>query len=66
MLPFTIGTADRDSRILGTQRVSPADAIHLATAAEAKFNLFLTHDRRLKNLTIPGIDFIGGIDVNVL
>lgn len=66
MLPFTIGTADHYSRIRGTQPVSPADAVHLATAAEAKVNLFLTHDHRLTNLTIPGIDFIGGIDVNVL
>ena len=40
--------------------------MHLATAAQAGVNLFLTHDHRLKKLTIHGIDFIAGMDVNVL
>ena len=66
MLPFTLETADHYARIRGQHRVSPADAIHLASAAQAGVNLFLTHDYGLKNLAIPGIDFIAGMDVNVL
>ena len=66
MLPFTLETADYYGRIRAQHRVSPADAMHLATAAQAGVNLFLTHDHRLKKLTIHGIDFIAGMDVNVL
>jgi len=66
MLPFTLETADHYGRIRSQHRVSPADAMHLATAAQVGVNLFLTHDHRLKKLTIHGIDFIAGMDVNVL
>jgi predicted nucleic acid-binding protein len=66
MLPFTLETADYYGRIRAQHRVSPADALHLATAAQAGVNLFLTHDHRLKKLNILGIDFIAGMDVNVL
>jgi predicted nucleic acid-binding protein len=66
MLPFTLETADSYAQIRGRNRVSPADAIHLATAAQAGVNLFLTHEAELKGLTIRGIDFIAGMDVNVL
>jgi predicted nucleic acid-binding protein len=66
MLPFTLETADYYGRIRAQHRVSPADAMHLATAAQAGVNLFLTHDHRLKKLTVHGIDFIAGMDVNVL
>ena len=65
LLPFTVETADRYARIRGRHRVPPADAIHLASAANAKVNLFLTNDRRLRGLLIPGIDFIAGLDVNL-
>ncbi len=65
LLPFTPGTADHYARIRGVHRVSPADAIHLASAAEAGVDLFLTNDQRLQRLTIPGIQFIAGMDVNL-
>ena len=64
--PFTLDIAERYAEIRARHRVPPADAIHLATAAQSRVNLFLTNDRRLANLVIPGIDFIGGLDVNVL
>jgi predicted nucleic acid-binding protein len=63
--PFNLETADHYARIRATNRVKPADAIHLATAAQCKADLFLTNDRRLSNLVIPGIDFIAGLDVNL-
>ena len=53
LLPFTIETAERYARIRGDNRVSPPDAIHLASAAHAGVNLFLTNDRRLQGLMIP-------------
>jgi len=65
MLPFTAKTVDIYARIRAENRVSPADAIHLACAAEAGVNLFLTNDRRLTGLIIPGIDFIAGMDVDL-
>jgi uncharacterized protein len=65
LLPFTAEAADRFARIRAMNRIAPADAIHLATAAEAGVRLFLTNDRRLSNLTIEGIDFIAGLDVNI-
>jgi predicted nucleic acid-binding protein len=66
LLPFNAETAERYARIRAENRVSPADAIHLASAAHAGVNLFLTNDRKLPRLTIPGIDFIAGMDVNIL
>ena len=65
LLPFTAETADQYARIRANQRVSPADAIHLATAAQTGVDLFLTNDHRLQRLSIPGIHFIAGMDVNL-
>jgi len=65
LIPFTIDIADRYARIRGENRVSPPDAIHLASAAQAGVELFLTNDHRLQGLVIPGIDFIAGMDVNL-
>ena len=65
LIPFTAETADHYARIRGNHRVSPADAIHLASAAQTGIDLFLTNDHRLQGLTIPGIHFIAGIDVNL-
>ena len=65
LLPFTAETADQYARIRGNHRVSPADAIHLASAAQTGVDLFLTNDRRLQKLAIPGIHFIAGMDVNL-
>jgi predicted nucleic acid-binding protein len=62
IIPFTIETADRYARIRGTLRVSPADAIHLASAAQAGTDLFLTNDRQLLGKIVPGIQFIATID----
>lgn len=65
LIPFTPDTADHYAAIRGKHRVSPADAIHLASAAQAGVDLFLTNDRRLQPLAIPGIHFIAGLDVNL-
>jgi predicted nucleic acid-binding protein len=65
LLPFTAGTVDRYARIRAAHGVSPADAIHLASAAEAGVQLFMTNDRKLTRLNIDQIDFIAGLDVNI-
>lgn len=66
IIPFTAETADRYYRIRGTLRVSPADAIHLASAAQAGTDLFLTNDRELPGKIVPGIQFIATLDTTVL
>jgi hypothetical protein len=42
-----------------------AIAIHLATASVARANLFLTNDAALSTLTVAGIDFVAGLNVNL-
>jgi hypothetical protein len=62
VVPFTIETADHYARIRGTLGLSPADAIHLAPAAQAGTDLFLTNDKRLVGKIVPGIQFIAALD----
>ena len=66
LVPFTAETTDRFGRIRAANRVSPADAIHLASAAQYNVNLFISNDRRLSTLAVPGIDFISGLDARFL
>lgn len=62
VVPFTIETADHYARIRGALGLPPADAIHLASAAQAGTDLFLTNDKRLVDKIVPGIQFIGSLD----
>jgi predicted nucleic acid-binding protein len=62
VLPFTSEAADQYARIRAEIGVSAADAIHLACAAQAGVDLFLTNDRRLAGQIVPGIQFIAGLD----
>ena len=41
--------------IAANQSLSPPDAIHLACAAQARIDLFLTNDNDLIGKVIPGI-----------
>lgn len=66
IVPFTAETADRYARIRGTLHVSPADAIHLASAAQAGTDLFLTNDKQLVGKIVPGIHFIATLDTPLL
>lgn len=65
LLPFKIETADRYSDIRASLSVKSADAIHLASAADFGVELFLTHDKSLHKLTIPGIHFIAGLEASL-
>jgi predicted nucleic acid-binding protein len=62
LLPFLASTAEVYAGIRANFPVKTPDAIHLATAAEAKTDLFLTNDKELHRLVIPGISFIAGLD----
>lgn len=65
VVTFREETASHFARIRSQGKVSPADAVHLACAAEAGVDLFLTNDRRLQGLVVPGIDFIASMDVEL-
>jgi len=65
LLPFTAESADRYSVIRASTAARSADAIHLACAAESGVELFVTHDKTLHKLTIPGIHFITGLDTSL-
>jgi predicted nucleic acid-binding protein len=66
VIPFTVDTADHYARIRGAPGITPADAIHLATAAQAGTDLFLTNDKRLVGKIVPGIQFIASLDTQLL
>jgi uncharacterized protein len=66
VIPFTLETADHYAAIRAAHAVSAPDAIHLACAAQAGIDLFLTNDSSLISKVVPGIQFIAGIDSNVL
>jgi predicted nucleic acid-binding protein len=66
VIPFTLDAADRYARIRGTPDIAPADAIHLASAAQSGTDLFLTNDKRLLGKIVPGIQFIASLDTQLL
>lgn len=66
VIPYTLETADLYADIRATHTVSSADAIHLACAAQAGTDLFLTNDEALVGKVIPGIQFIAGLDSNII
>jgi predicted nucleic acid-binding protein len=66
ILPFNTEAADRYARIRAQYKVSPADAIHLASASVANVDLYISNDAGLKRLLIEGIHFIAGLDAAIL
>jgi predicted nucleic acid-binding protein len=62
VIPFELECAARYASIRGDRSIRPADAIHLACAATAGIDLFITNDDRLLRKTVSGIDFLCGID----
>ena len=62
VVPFTMEAADHYARIRGAMGIAPADAIHLACAAQSDTDLFLTNDKHLVGKIIPGIQFIASLD----
>jgi predicted nucleic acid-binding protein len=66
VIPYTLETADLYAGIRARHGVSPPDAIHLACAAQARIDLFLTNEAALVGKIIPGIQFIAGLDSKLL
>lgn len=66
VVPFSLETGDHYARIRGLLGIPPADAIHLACAAQARTDLFLTNDKRLLGKIVPGIQFMASLDTQLL
>ena len=66
LLPFDIETAERYAEIRARHGTSAPDSVHLACAAAAGVDLFLTNDVKLTRIEVPGIRFIAGLDTPVL
>jgi predicted nucleic acid-binding protein len=66
VVPFGLEAAQHYASIRASHSISPPDAIHLACAAQAGTDLFLTNDKNLIGKVIPGIQFIAGLDSNIL
>lgn len=66
VIPFTGEAAELFGEIKGSWNIPSADAIHLACAAHAGIDLFLTNDNKLVGKIVPGIQFIAGIDTPLL
>lgn len=65
IIPYTLKTADLYARMRAHYGVSPADAIHLACAAQVSTDVFLTNDMFLTGKIVPGIQFIAGLNTNL-
>jgi predicted nucleic acid-binding protein len=57
-LPFDAGAVEPFSDLRAKHKLRAPDAIHLACAASAGIDLFLTGDKQLVTLFVPGIQFI--------
>jgi predicted nucleic acid-binding protein len=55
LIPFGTEAAELFADIRAALRVKPADALHLALAASAATDYFVTTDTKLHGLNIPGI-----------
>lgn len=65
-LPFDSGAVIPFSKLRAEHRLKIADSIHLACAASAGIDLFLTGDSQLMKLDVPGIQFIADFNNPIL
>jgi predicted nucleic acid-binding protein len=54
-VPYSINAVDLYTELRAIRRVKPLDALHLAIAATARVDYFVTNDTKLHRLTVPGI-----------
>lgn len=66
LLPFDTTASHLFGRIRAHSAVSTADSIHLACAGASGVELFLTADKQLCKLRVPGIHFIADMNTDVL
>jgi predicted nucleic acid-binding protein len=65
-LAFDAGAVLPFSQLRAKEKLKIADAIHLACAASAGIDLFLTGDKQLMRLHVPGIQFIADFNTPLL
>ena len=65
-IPFDQAAVRPFSDLRGKSKLKVADAIHLACAASAGIDLFLTGDKQLVKLDVPGIQFIADFNSPIL
>ncbi|MGH9589108.1 MAG: type II toxin-antitoxin system VapC family toxin [Terracidiphilus sp.] len=65
-LPFDRSSVAPFSRLRAREKLKVPDSIHLACAASAGIDLFLTGDRQLTKLDVPGIQFIAEFNTPIL
>jgi len=65
-LPFDGGAVMPFSKLRAKNKLKVADSIHLASAASAGIDLFLTGDKQLMGLDVPGIQFIADFNTPLL
>ena len=65
-LPFDNGAVRPFSELRAKEKLKAADAIHLACAGSAGIDLFLTGDKQLLKLHVPGIQFIADFHTPLL
>lgn len=66
LLPFDRGAVEPFSKLRANNRLPTADSIHLACAASTGIDLFLTGDKQLTRLNVPGIHFIADFTLPIL
>ena len=65
-LSFDRGAVAPFGRLRAREKLKIADSIHLACAASAGIDLFLTGDKQLMRLDVPGIQFIADFNSPIL
>jgi predicted nucleic acid-binding protein len=66
ILTFDMVATDTYSKLRAASRVSTPDAINLACAAAEGVDLFITNDKDLPKLTVPGIGKIVGLYTDLI
>lgn len=65
MLTYTAQTIRLFAELRANHGVKALDALHLSVAATSGVDLFLTHDRRLQKVVVPGLPFIAGLETDL-
>ena len=65
MLPYPRQAARLFVELRANHHIKSLDALHLAIAATSGVDLFLTFDRRLNKLVMPGLPFIVSIETDL-
>jgi len=65
-LPFDAGAVKIFSHLRAQEKLRVADSIHLACAGSAGVDLFLTGDKQLLRLDVPGVRFVADFNSSIL